>query len=177
MQPSPIIFALANPVPEASYNRIKQWRPDAVVATGRSDSPNQINNVLAFPYLFRGALDTLSTTINEEMKTAAAKAIAEIAQEPATTEIEKLYDCELNFGAEYILPKPGDRRLLCEVATAVAAAAMRSGVARRAIVSMSEYRHALLRRIECENFFAREIMRHRNNANRRCGHHNRKEEV
>ena len=177
MTERPIIFALANPIPEIGYEHARRARPDAVVATGRSDSPNQINNVLAFPYLFRGALDTLSTTINEEMKIAAAKAIAEIAQEPATAEIEKLYDCELSFGAEYILPKPGDRRLLCEVATAVAVAAMRSGVARRPIVSMSEYRHALLRRIECENFFAREIIRHRNNANRRCGHHNRKEEV
>ena len=177
MTERPIIFALANPIPEIGYEHARRARPDAVVATGRSDSPNQINNVLAFPYLFRGALDTLSTTINEEMKIAAAKAIAEIAQEPATAEIEKLYDCELSFGAEYILPKPGDRRLLCEVATAVAEAAMRSGVARRPIVSMSEYLHALLRRIECENFFAREIIRHRNNANRRCGHYNRKEEV
>ena len=177
MSERPIIFALANPIPEIGYEHAKKVRPDAVVATGRSDSPNQLNNVLAFPYLFRGALDTLSTTINEEMKIAAAKAIARIAQEPATVEIEKLHDCKLSFGAEYILPKPGDKRLLTEVSSAVAEAAMQSGVARRPIVSMHEYRNTLLKRIECENFFAREIMRYRNYANRRCGHHNRKEEV
>ena len=161
MQPSPIIFALANPVPEVSYNRAKEWRPDAVVATGRSDSPNQINNVLSFPYLFRGALDTLSTTINEAMKIAAAKAIAAIAQQPATKEIEELYGRAFTFGKEYILPKPGDKRLLTEVSSAVARAAMDSGIARRGIASFNEYRQALIARVDSENFFAREYVRHR----------------
>ena len=161
MQPSPIIFALANPVPEVSYNRAKQWRPDAVVATGRSDSPNQINNVLSFPYLFRGALDTLSTTINEAMKIAAAKAIAAIAQLPASKEIEKQYGRTFTFGKEYILPKPGDRRLLTEVSAAVARAAMESGVARRGIASFNEYSQTLLKRVENENFFVREYVRHK----------------
>lgn len=161
MQPSPIIFALANPVPEVSYNRAKQWRPDAVVATGRSDSPNQINNVLSFPYLFRGALDTLSTTINETMKIAATKAIAAIAQLPASKEIEKQYGRTFTFGKEYILPKPGDRRLLTEVSAAVARAAMESGVARRGIASFNEYSQTLLKRVESENFFAREYVRHK----------------
>ena len=161
MRPSPIIFALANPVPEVSYNRAKEWRPDAVVATGRSDSPNQINNVLSFPYLFRGALDTLSTTINEAMKIAAAKAIAAIAQQPATKEIEELYSRAFTFGKEYILPKPGDKRLLTEVSSAVARAAMDSGIARRGIASFNEYRQALIARVDSENFFAREYVRHR----------------
>ena len=152
MQPSPIIFALANPVPEVSYNQAKEWRPDAVVATGRSDSPNQINNVLSFPYLFRGALDTLSTTINEAMKIAAAKAIAAIAQQPATKEIEELYGRAFTFGKEYILPKPGDKRLLTEVSSAVARAAMDSGIARRGIASFNEYRQALIARVDSENF-------------------------
>ena len=161
MQPSPIIFALANPVPEISYKQARQWCPGAVVATGRSDSPNQINNVLSFPYLFRGALDTLSTTINEHMKIAAAKAIAEIAQMPASREIEKQYGRAFTFGPEYILPKPGDRRLLTEVSAAVARAAMESGVARRGIASFNEYRQTLLSRVESENFFAREYVRHK----------------
>ena len=161
MSPSPIIFALANPIPEISYKQAKQWRPDAVVATGRSDSPNQINNVLSFPYLFRGALDTLSTTINEAMKIAAAKAIAAIAQEPASKEIEEQYGQRFVFGHEYILPKPGDKHLLTEVSAAVAHAAIESGVARRSIASFSEYSQTLLKRIDNENFFAREYLRHR----------------
>ena len=161
MSPSPIIFALANPIPEISYKQAKQWRPDAVVATGRSDNPNQINNVLSFPYIFRGALDTLSTTINEAMKIAAAKAIAAIAQENTTKEIEEQYGQRFTFGHGYILPKPGDKRLLTQVSAAVAHAAMESGVARRSIASFSEYSHTLLKRIEYENFFAREHLRHR----------------
>ena len=117
--------------------------------------------MLSFPYLFRGALDTLSTTINESMKIAAAKAIASIAQQPASKEIEKQYGHTFTFGAEYILPKPGDKRLLTEVSAAVARAAMDSGVARRGIASFNEYRHTLLSRVESENFFAREYVRHK----------------
>ena len=161
MSPSPIIFALANPVPEISYQRAKALRPDAVVATGRSDNPNQINNVLSFPYLFRGALDTLSTTINEAMKIAAAKAIASIAQKAVSKEIVEQYGHTFTFGREYILPKPGDRRLLTDVSSAVALAAMKSGVARRKIASLSEYSQTLLSRIDNENFFAREYIRHK----------------
>ena len=161
MSPSPIIFALANPVPEVQYNKAKQLRPDAIVATGRSDSPNQINNVLAFPYLFRGALDTLSSTINEAMKIAAAKAIAAIAQEATDKKIEEQYGRTFTFGDEYILPKPGDKRLLTEVSSAVARAAMESGVARRSIASFSEYKQTLLARVDSENFFTREYLRHK----------------
>lgn len=161
MSPSPIIFALANPVPEISYKQAKTVRPDAVVATGRNDNPNQINNLLAFPYLFRGALDTLSTTINETMKIAAAKAIAAIAQEDTYNGIEKEYGKKFSFGKEYILPNPGDKRLLTNVSSAVALAAMESGVARRSIASFSEYKENLLNRIDNENFFAREHLRHK----------------
>ena len=160
MQPSPIIFALANPTPEIPYKQAQEWRPDSIVATGRSDNPNQINNILSFPYLFRGALDTLSTTINEAMKIAAAKAIAEIAQQRASKEVEEQYGRTFTFGKEYILPKPGDKRLLTEVSAAVARAAMDSGVARRSIASFNEYRQALLARVDNENFFAREYARH-----------------
>ena len=156
MAANPIIFALANPTPEIPYQRAKELRPDAIVATGRSDNPNQINNVLAFPYLFRGALDTLSTTINEQMKSAAAEAIARIAREETPQCVEEEYGHKLLFGTEYILPKPGDRRLLCEVSTAVARAAMESGVARRSIASFKEYAQTLQRRIDNDNFFAHE---------------------
>lgn len=161
MAAKPVIFALANPTPEIPYKEAKETRPDSVVATGRSDSPNQINNVLSFPYLFRGALDTLSVTINEKMKMAAAKAIAAVAQEPVPEEISKEYGKELTFGTKYILPKPGDRRLLTEVSSAVAKAAMESGVARRNIASFKEYRQALLRRIDNDSFFANDSVRHR----------------
>ena len=156
MASKPIIFALANPMPEIDYCHAKEIRPDAIIATGRSDLPNQINNVLAFPYLFRGALDTLSTTINEPMKIAAAHAIAAIAREKVPSEIEKHYNNKFSFGHDYLLPKPGDYRLITEVSIAVAKAAMESGVARRDIASFKEYAATLLRRIEHENFFARE---------------------
>ena len=156
MASKPIIFALANPMPEIDYCHAKEIRPDAIIATGRSDLPNQINNVLAFPYLFRGALDTLSTTINEPMKIAAAHAIAAIAREKVPSEIEKHYNSKFSFGHDYLLPKPGDYRLITEVSIAVAKAAMESGVARRDIASFKEYAATLLRRVEHENFFARE---------------------
>lgn len=149
-----IIFALANPSPEIGYEHAKRVRPDAIVATGDSDSPNQINNLLAFPYLFRGALDTLSAIINEDMKIAAAKAIAEIAREETTKDVEELYGKKLQFGDDYILPKPGDTRLLCNVSAAVAKAAMESGVARRKIISFKEYCRTLLQRVEEVNSFS-----------------------
>ena len=162
MTPEPIIFALANPTPEVTYSHAKELRKDAIVATGRSDAPNQINNVLAFPYLFRGALDTLSVTINEKMKIAAAQAIAVIARQETPDSIEKSYGRRLTYGKEYVIPTPGDVRLVTEVSSAVAAAAMASGVARNNIVSFKEYRSTLLSRIELENFFSKEFLRHRN---------------
>ncbi len=164
MAPEPIIFALANPIPEVTYTHAKELRKDAVVATGRSDAPNQINNVLAFPYLFRGALDTLSVTIDESMKIAAAQAIAAIAQQETPENIEKEYGRKLIFGKEYITPTPGDIRLATEVSSAVAAASMASGVARNKIESFREYRSALLSRIEYEICFNKEYLRHRNKS-------------
>ena len=156
----PVIFALANPTPEIGYEKARILRPDAIVATGRSDTPNQINNVLAFPYLFRGALDTLATCINRDMEIAAAYSIARIAHENTPHEVEEKYGCRLEFGSDYLLPKPGDRRLLTEVSSAVAKAAMQSGVARRDIASFKEYALTLLSRIDNMSFFARKNMRH-----------------
>lgn len=177
MAPRAIIFALANPVPEVAYSRAKELRKDAIVATGRSDAPNQINNVLAFPYLFRGALDTLATEINEEMKTAAAHAIAAIARKETPKEIEKSYGRSLVFGDEYIIPTPGDRRLAVEVSSAVARAAMSSGVARNGIASFKEYEETLLARIEHENYFSRDTIRHRSNRRHHSGNSFREREL
>lgn len=161
MAENPIIFALANPTPEIDYAHAKAIRPDAIVATGVSNNPNQINNVLAFPYLFRGALDTLSTTINEAMQLAAAHAIAATARKYTPKSIEECYNRRLMFGRDYILPTPGDTRLITEVSTAVAKAAMESGVARRGIASFKEYTTTLLQRIDNENYFARERIQHK----------------
>jgi len=132
MAPKPIIFALANPDPEIRPEVAREARPDAIIATGRSDYPNQVNNVLGFPYIFRGALDVRSTSINEEMKIAAVKAIASLVHEPVPEEVIKSYGGEpLSFGPEYIIPKPNDPRLLGVVSAAVAKAAVASGVARK----------------------------------------------
>ena len=176
MAKDPIIFALANPIPEIDYRHAKEVCPTAIIATGRSDTANQINNVLAFPYLFRGALDTLSTTINEDMKLAAAYAIAGIARKKTPEEIEKRYNRKLLFGKDYLLPTPGDSRLLCEVSTAVARAAMESGVARRNIVSFKEYRETLTRRIDNENFFAKECLKRKNSKKRHINTSSREHE-
>ena len=174
MAENPIIFALANPTPEIDYERALETRPDAIIATGRTDKPNQINNSLVFPYLFRGALDTYSTTINEQMQIAAVNAIAQIAREPAEREIEKKYGKEFTFGREYLLPKMGDKRLLTEVTVAVAQAAMDSGVARRRIASIDEYRSCLLSRVDNENFFSSERIRHHSKTRNHAGCDNRK---
>lgn len=140
MAPKPIIFALANPNPEIPYEEAIKAVPDIIVATGRSDYPNQVNNVLGFPYIFRGALDCEATAINEEMKIAAVYAISALAKKEVPPEVKLAYDvCELTFGREYILPKPLDPRLLYEVSPAVAKAAMESGVARRPIKDWEEY--------------------------------------
>ncbi len=132
MAPNPIIFAMANPVPEISYEDVKAARPDAIVGTGRSDYPNQVNNVLGFPFIFRGALDVHATHINTEMKVAASKALAQLAHEDVPDSVLKAYSVDsIHFGRNYILPKPLDQRVLTRVAPAVAKAAMETGVARR----------------------------------------------
>lgn len=140
MAPKPIVFALANPDPEIDYQLAVQTRPDIIIATGRSDYPNQVNNVLGFPYIFRGALDSRASEINEDMKVAATYAIADLAHEPVPQEVLDVYGLkELAFGPLYILPKPFDKRLLFKVAPAVARAAHDSGVARKPIADWSEY--------------------------------------
>ena len=140
MAPSPIVFALANPVPEISYEDAMDSRPDVLMATGRSDYPNQINNVIGFPYIFRGALDTGATAINEEMKLAAVRAIAGIAKQPVPDVVNEAYHVNnLTFGPSYFIPKPGDPRLITEVSMAVAKAAMESGVARKPIENWDAY--------------------------------------
>ncbi len=144
MAPKPIVFALANPDPEISYYDAKDARPDVIVATGRSDYPNQINNVIGFPYIFRGALDCGATTINEAMKIGAVYAIAQLAREPVPGVVDKAYGLnDMKFGPDYILPKALDPRLLLRVAPAVAKAAEESGVAKRPITDWEAYRMRL----------------------------------
>jgi len=145
MSPGPIVFALANPNPEIDYDKAMSTRGDLIMATGRSDYPNQINNVLGFPYIFRGALDTRSTDINEAMKLAAAKAIAGLAREPVSAYIKELTgNSDLKFGRGYIVPSPFDRRLLPKVSAAVARAAAESGVARHPIADIEGYASRLV---------------------------------
>lgn len=148
MAPNPIIFAMANPDPEISYEDAYSVRKDIIFATGRSDYPNQINNVLGFPFIFRGALDVRATKINEEMKIAAVKALAELAKEPVPENVNKAYNVKnLVFGPEYIIPKPLDHRLLVKVASAVARAAMESGVAQKPITDWNAYAEELNKRM------------------------------
>ena len=147
MAPNPIIFAMANPDPEITPEEAHATRPDAIVATGRSDYPNQINNVLGFPYIFRGALDVRAKTINMEMKIAAAKALAELAREDVPDEVANAYrGARPKFGRDYLIPAPFDPRLISVVPLAVARAAMESGVARRPIIDMKGYRAELTAR-------------------------------
>lgn len=143
MAANPIVFALANPTPEISYEKALESRPDLTYATGRSDIPNQVNNVLGFPYIFRGALDVRATKINEEMKLAAALAIAALAKEPVSQAIKDDYGVDLQFGKQYIIPKPGDTRLCAIVSMAVAKAAVASGVAREPITDWDGYKKSL----------------------------------
>lgn len=148
MGEKPIIFALANPDPEIAYEDAMEARPDAIMATGRSDYPNQVNNVLGFPYIFRGALDVRATTINEEMKLAAVKALAALAKEPVPEIVNVAYnEKSLEYGPMYIIPKPIDPRLLVTVAPAVARAAMDSGVARMPVTDWDAYREELYKRL------------------------------
>jgi malate dehydrogenase (oxaloacetate-decarboxylating)(NADP+) len=144
MADNPVVFALANPVPEISYEDAMAARPDVLMSTGRSDYPNQINNVMVFPYIFRGALDTHATAINEEMKLAAVKALAELAKAPVPEIVNKTYHVsDLDFGPKYFIPKPVDPRLITEVSAAVAKAAMESGVARTEIKDWDAYKQHL----------------------------------
>jgi malate dehydrogenase (oxaloacetate-decarboxylating)(NADP+) len=148
MAPDPIVFAMANPNPEISWEDAISTRKDLIFATGRSDYANQINNVLGFPFIFRGALDVRASTINEEMKLAASRALANLAKEPVPPSVLKAYNLEsLSFGKDYIIPKPLDPRLISWVASAVAQAAMETGVAKFPITDMNDYRKGLDRRL------------------------------
>ena len=147
MAPQPIIFAMANPTPEIMPDEAKAVREDAIVATGRSDFPNQVNNVLGFPFIFRGALDVRATTINEDMKIAAARAIAELARQPVPEEVAAAYGKNHQFGHDYIIPAPFDPRLMETVSSAVAKAAMDSGVAQAPIEDFGAYSHELKSRM------------------------------
>lgn len=140
MANSPIVFALANPNPEITYEDARDAREDVIIATGRSDYPNQVNNVLGFPYIFRGALDVRAKAINEEMKLAAVRALARVAHEPVPESVSVAYNgVHLEFGKDYIIPKPLDPRLLKEVSVAVAKAAIDSGVARKPVKDWDAY--------------------------------------
>lgn len=148
MAPKPIVLAMANPNPEIAYDLALATRDDVIMGTGRSDYPNQVNNVLGFPYIFRGALDVRATCINEEMKIAAVHAIAELAKQPVPEEVNQAYDTNnLRFGPEYIIPKPTDPRLITEVSVAVAKAAMASGVSRIEIQDWETYTDDLRKRL------------------------------
>lgn len=152
MNANPIVFAMANPVPEIDYNVAINTREDIIMATGRSDHPNQVNNVLGFPYIFRGALDVRATKINEAMKMAAVKALAELAKSPVPEQVNIAYgETKLNFGRDYIIPKPFDPRLIAVVAPAVAKAAMDSGVAQVEINDWEKYEEELLERLGSDN--------------------------
>lgn len=158
MAKNPIVFALANPIPEISYEDAIDSRPDVIMSTGRSDYPNQINNVIGFPYIFRGALDVHAKAINEEMKLAAANAIAELAKQPIPDIVNEVYHVnDLTFGPKYFIPKPVDPRLITEVSAAVAKAAVDSGVARTPIKDWNAYKENLRQLIGQESKFTRKL--------------------
>ncbi len=158
MGDKPIVFALANPDPEISYADAVAARPDAIVATGRSDNPNQVNNVLGFPFIFRGALDVRATKINEEMKLAAVYALAELAKEAVPENVNLAYNSKnITFGKDYIIPKPVDNRLIYKVAPAVAKAAIESGVARYPITDWEAYENELIQRLGLDNKLMKNI--------------------
>ena len=158
MADHPVVFALANPVPEISYEDAMAARPDVLMSTGRSDYPNQINNVIGFPYIFRGALDVASTAINEEMKLAAVRAIASLAKQPVPDVVNEVYHVNnFTFGPEYFIPKPVDPRLITEVSMAVAKAAMESGVARKHITDWEAYRQHLKELMGQESKLTRQL--------------------
>ena len=158
MADTPIIFALANPVPEISYEDAKAARPDVLMSTGRTDYPNQINNVIGFPYIFRGALDVAAAAINEEMKMAAVRAIADLARRPVPDIVNRAYHVRnFTFGPDYFIPKPVDPRLITEVSMAVAKAAMESGVARNPITDWKAYRQRLREMMGQESKFTQNL--------------------
>ncbi|PLX23995.1 MAG: NADP-dependent malic enzyme [Salinivirgaceae bacterium] len=158
MANNPIIFAMANPDPEITWEEAHEVRGDIIMATGRSDYPNQVNNVLGFPFIFRGALDVRATDINEAMKLAAVKALADLAKKSVPEEVNQAYEVKgLTFGKEYIIPKPNDPRLITEVAPAVAKAAMDSGVARIPIEDWDAYKTELKRRVGLENKLVKQV--------------------
>ena len=156
MANNPIVFAMANPDPEIKYNLATKTREDIIMATGRSDTPNQVNNVLGFPFIFRGALDVRATTINEEMKKAAVIALAELAKEPVPEQVNIAYgETRLTFGKDYIIPKPFDPRLITAIPPAVAKAAIESGVALAPITDWEKYEDTLLERMGSDNKIVR----------------------
>jgi len=160
MSKTPVVFALANPDPEISYEDAISARKDVIMATGRSDTPNQVNNVLGFPYIFRGALDVRATKINEAMKLAAVKAISDLTKEPVPEEVNQAFSSKkIVFGPEYIIPKALDPRLLWEVSTAVAKAAIESGVALNPITDWKAYKEELIKRMGRDNKLVRTIAR------------------
>jgi malate dehydrogenase (oxaloacetate-decarboxylating)(NADP+) len=148
MNSRPIVFAMANPDPEIAYDLAVATRKDIIMATGRSDYPNQVNNVLGFPYIFRGALDVQASEINEQMKLAAVRAIAQLAKQPVPENVKLTYRTDLHFGQAYIIPKPTDERLLTAVSPAVAKAAIESGVARKIITDWDVYNVELQKRLQ-----------------------------
>ncbi len=165
MSENPIVFALANPDPEIAYDLAIATRKDVIMATGRSDYPNQVNNVLGFPYIFRGALDVQAKGINEEMKLAAVHAIANLAKEPVPEAVILAYNVQnLQFGREYFIPKPFDNRLITKVSSAVAKAAIESGIARKTIADFDEYENQLLDRMGRDEKLVR-MMQNRAKAN------------
>ena len=158
MADQPIVFALANPVPEISYEDAMASRPDVLMSTGRSDYPNQINNVIGFPYIFRGALDVHAKAINEEMKMAAVHAIADLAKQPVPDIVNEVYHVnDLSFGPKYFIPKPVDPRLITEVSAAVAKAAIESGVARKTITDWDAYKKNLMELLGQETKLTRNL--------------------
>lgn len=159
MAENPIVFAMANPNPEIKYQLAVDTRKDIIMATGRSDHPNQVNNVLGFPFIFRGALDVRATKINEAMKMAAVKALAKLAKEPVPEQVNIAYgETRLTFGKDYIIPKPFDPRLISEVPPAVAKAAMESGVAKHDITDWEGYKDSLLQRMGSDNKLVRLLL-------------------
>ncbi len=156
MAKNPIVFAMANPDPEIAYTKAVKAREDIIMATGRSDHPNQVNNVLGFPFIFRGALDVRATKINEEMKMAAVLALADLAKHNVPEQVNIVYDeVNLTFGKEYIIPKPFDPRLIYEIPPAIAKAAMDSGVATVPITDWDKYRNELMERLGTSNKIVR----------------------
>ena len=159
MASNPIVFAMANPDPEIAFKLAVDTRDDIIMATGRSDHPNQVNNVLGFPFIFRGALDVRATKINEAMKIAAVKALAKLTKEPVPEQVNIAYgETKLNFGRDYIIPKPFDPRLIYEIPPAVAKAAMESGVAKEPIQNWDKYREELMERLGSDNKIVRLLL-------------------